>query len=225
MSRVMMALGLALAWMAAGCTDGSDTPMTAAALDNDAAALRKLMADGHPPDEMGRGGMTALMWAARAGALDAMKALVDAGADPNRFDGRSTGWPPLLHAIHTRQRAAAQLLLEHGADPNLRADGLTPLLMAAADPDGDLVALLLAHGANAQFEGKAGRTPLTEAVAGGALRDVVDRPMLGGCHAETVRALLAHDPSLALPANFAGREAMFWARYHGCHEVLHLMTK
>ena len=225
MARVMMALGIALAWMAAGCTDGSDTPMSAAASDNDVAALRKLMADGHRPDEVGRGGMTPLMWAARAGALDAMKALVDAGADPNRFDGRATGWPPLMHAIHKRQRAAVQLLLERGADPNVTADGFTPLLMAAADPDPDLIALLLAHGADARIQGKAGRTPLTEAVSGGALRDITDRPMLGRCHAETVRALLAHDQALALPANFAGREALFWARYHGCREVLNLVTK
>lgn len=41
-----------------------------------------------------------------------------------------------------------------------------------------------------------------------------------GCHPATVRALPRHDPTLRLPDTIAGREALWWARFHGCAEVL-----
>src|SRR5205814_2473865 len=145
-----------------------------------------------------------------------MTVLLDAGANPNAHDANNR-WTPLLHAIHKQRADAAALLLDRGADANLAAPGgLTPLLMAADDPDPTIVALLLAHGANPRAEGPGGRTALTQAVSGGALTDLTDRPLLGGCHPATVRALLTHDPTLALPATFAGRQALWWARLHDC---------
>jgi hypothetical protein len=60
------------------------------------------------------------------------------------------------------------------------------------------------------------------AVSGGALTDL-DQPLLGGCHPATVRALLAHDPSLRLPDMLASREALWWARFHGCADVLKMI--
>jgi ankyrin repeat protein len=128
-----------------------------------------------------------------------------------------------MHAIHAYQRSAAALLLVRGADPNLGTEGgLTPLMIAAGDPDAELVALLLTKGANPRVMGEYGDTPLVRAVSGGALTDI-DRPLLGGCRTEIVRALLAHDPDLRLPANFNGRLALAWARLHGCRDVLMLL--
>jgi ankyrin repeat protein len=162
------------------------------------------------------------MWAARFNATPAMRILLDAGADPNAADHRFR-WTPLLQAIHKQRLDAMRLLLERGADPNGRAPGgLTPLLMAADDPDPTAVALLLAHGADPRVEGPGGRTPLTQAVSGGAMSDI-DRPLLGGCRAATVRALLAHDPTLRLPNSFAGRQALWWARFNECSDVLGML--
>ena len=159
------------------------------------------------------------MIAARRGALAAMNALFDAGADPNRRD-RRFDWTPLMHAVHKGQAKATEALLERGADPNLGTEGgLTPLMMAAGDPDPRIVELLLAHGANPRTAGEDGDTPLARAVSGGALSDV-DRSILGGCHPATVRALLAHDPALRLPANLEGRVALIWARLRGCSDVV-----
>jgi ankyrin repeat protein len=224
MHRLMLFVGMGTALLAANaCVARATRPLAAAAARNDGSAIRRLLTEGAPVDETDEHGWTALMWASRVGALDAMTALLDAGADANGRDTRHR-WTPLLHAIHTLRSAAVRLLLERGADPNLASPGgVTPLLMAADDPDPTSVQLLLAHGANPRHEGPGGVTPLTQAVSGGALTDVTDRPLLGGCHPATVRAFLEHDPSLKIPETFAGRQALWWARFHDCSEVLKLV--
>ena len=164
------------------------------------------------------------MIATRQGALDAMDALFEAGVDPNRRD-RRFDWTPLMHAVHKGQAKAAEALLKHGADPNAGTEGgLTPLMMAAGDSDPRIVELLLAHGANPRTVGEYGDTPLARAVSGGALSDI-DRPIFGGCHPETVKALLAHDPALRLSANIQRRAALIWTRLRGCSDVTSLVTR
>ena len=59
-------------------------------------------------------------------------------------------------------------------------------------------------------------------MSGGALADV-DRQLVGGCHLEAVQALLTDDPTLGLPDTVAGREALWFARFHGCADVLKLV--
>jgi len=81
------------------------------------------------------------------------------------------------------------------------------------------VKLLLTYGANPRIGGEYGETPLTQAVSGGALSDI-DWPRLGGCRLATVRALLERDPGLSIPDTYAGRSAIWWARFPGCAEVL-----
>jgi ankyrin repeat protein len=73
------------------------------------------------------GGMTALLFAAREGHMDAVRALVSAGADVNQVSaGEKTS--PLLMAIINGHFEAAQFLLDHHADPNLaNIAGLTPV--------------------------------------------------------------------------------------------------
>jgi ankyrin repeat protein len=112
-----------------------------------------------------RGGMTALMFAARQGAAGGARALVDAGARLNETD--PDGMTALNIAIINAHYDVAALLIEKGVDPNVAdAAGMTPLY-AVIDmqhqeplvnrplprPSGrlrpvDVVKLLLAHGAN-----------------------------------------------------------------------------
>jgi ankyrin repeat protein len=234
MNRLMLCVGLGFGLVAAqACTGVPATPLGSAAAANDADAVRRLLAEGHSPDEAGRrdpavrgtadASLTPLMWAARRGAVDAMTALADAGATIDARDGRNE-WTALQHAIHTGHAAAVRFLLDRGADPNGRsAPGrLTPLLMAAGDRDSGIVAALLEYGADPRLAGEYGDTPLSRAVSGGALADI-DRPLLGGCRLANVRALLAHDSTLRLPDNFSGRRALWFARFHECDEVLQLV--
>lgn len=76
-----------------------------------------------------RGGWTALMYAARQGAVDAAKALADCGADLNAQD--PDGTPAISFAIINGHYDVAELLAARGADVNV-ADrtGATPLYSA-----------------------------------------------------------------------------------------------
>src|SRR5262249_52236934 len=204
------------------CAAGPSLPLAVAAARNAADIVRALLEQCHDADQRDPAGLTPLMWASRGGALDAMRALLDGGADPDARDG-SNGWTPLLHAIHKQQLEAVRLLLDRGVDPNQSARLTTPLMMAAAEPDPAIVKLLLAHGADPAVRGSGGSTALTVAVSGGALSDI-DRPLFGGCHPATVRALKEHDPRLDLPDTIAGWNALWWVRFHGCQEVIDLVA-
>jgi ankyrin repeat protein len=184
-----------------------------------AALLMACACDEQPPD-------SPLIRAARTGSLATIKALLDSGADVNLPGPTGDGWDatPLEHAILARQPGAVRLLLDRGADPN-RAAGPkapTPLLLAAGDTDPTFVNLLLAHGADPTVEDESGVTPLSRAVSAGPIHGP-DRPMFGGCRVATVRALLAHDPALRLKHNAAGKNAIRWARFQRCSDVLKLI--
>jgi ankyrin repeat protein len=73
-----------------------------------------------------KGGLTPLMYAAREGATDAARALVDLGANPATADPE--GFTPLLLAIMNAHYDTAAALIEAGADVN-QSDprGQTPL--------------------------------------------------------------------------------------------------
>ncbi len=113
---------------------------------------------------MPQGGWTPLLFAARDGALDAARVLVESGADLNLQDPDLV--PPLVTAIDNGHFDVAKLLVERGADVNLSdrwgrtavwaaVDMHTP--PASARPDvvepgevtaTSLLALLMARGAN-----------------------------------------------------------------------------
>ena len=61
----------------------SNSCVHAAAMMNDAAAMRLLLSHGSPHSGQGKGGWTPLGLAARAGAVGVIKLLLAAGADPD----------------------------------------------------------------------------------------------------------------------------------------------
>jgi ankyrin repeat protein len=78
-----------------------------------------------------KGGMTALLHAARQGYLESATALLDGGASVNQVNaGDATS--PLLTAVINGAFDMAMLLIQRGADPNItsKRDGVSPLWAA-----------------------------------------------------------------------------------------------
>jgi ankyrin repeat protein len=77
------------------------------------------------------GELTALVYAARSGAIDAARVLLDAGADVNQTT--RYGWTPLLAATQNRNYQMGKFLLERGADVNIANRGGWTNLYLATD--------------------------------------------------------------------------------------------
>jgi ankyrin repeat protein len=134
------------------------------------------------------------MGAAAAGHLDAMKLLIDHGADPNGVDGRGhgalvaaaasgqidaakllldrgarVGYEALLHAAASGQTAAVKLLLDHGADPAENDGERSPLGQASIANHAQVVLLLLDRGAPLNRKLRAEASLVSNAAANGNL--------------------------------------------------------
>jgi len=224
MKSAVSLLGLAVSLVFTACDHDPPSPLAEAAARNDVAVLRQLLAQGHKADDRA-GSWTPLIRAARSGSVDAINALLDSGADINLPGSSGDNWDatPLQHAILERQPATVRVLLERGADPNRSArPSLSPLFLAAGDTDPTILKLLLAHGVDPAIEDEDGVSPLARAVSAGTFHGP-DRPMFGGCRVETVRALIAHSPELRLRRNTAWNDAVWWARFQRCSDVLKLI--
>jgi uncharacterized protein len=93
-------------------------------------------ANNFDPDEINppvatKGGLTALLHAARQGNLEATRALIDGGA-PIDQQGAGDGTTPLLMAVINGEFDLAMYLVSRGANPNIAstAVGVTPLWAA-----------------------------------------------------------------------------------------------
>jgi len=108
------------------------------------------------------------------GAKAEVKLQCDAGGfgEGVRNAGMTSG-SPLHFAVWVNSPEIVALLLDNGANPNAQvsapgepADGLTPLLAAAAEDHTDIAQLLLAHKADPNIADSTGETPLLRAVRG-----------------------------------------------------------
>jgi len=93
------------------------------------------------------GGETALMFAARAGDLASARLLAAAGASVD--DADAWGVSATTLAAHAGHRDIVAFLLERGADASASRAGFTALHAAIMRRDAQMVAALLAHGADA----------------------------------------------------------------------------
>jgi ankyrin repeat protein len=92
------------------------------------------------PDEINppvatKGGMTALLHAARQGYIEAAEALLDGGAKIDQQNA-GDGTTPLLTAIINGQFDTAMMFIKRGANPNIAAknNGVSPLWAAVNTP-------------------------------------------------------------------------------------------
>ena len=136
------------------CAEATGTPFYQAIRNNDSSALRDLIRTSGV-DTRDKRGTTPLMYAAAVGSQDAMKLLVEAGADVNAT--------PLMWAAG--DIAKVRLLLAKGADVNARSKiGRTPLLIAALhDGAAEIVRLMMDKGADVLAQDKDGISVLEAA--------------------------------------------------------------
>ena len=87
-----------------------------------------------------------MLFAVRAGDVESVRLLLEAGADVN--DALPDGMSALVLAAHSGHGAVGELLLQKGAAPNDEAVGYTALHAAVLRSDLGLVKALLAKGAN-----------------------------------------------------------------------------
>lgn len=209
----------AAALFALACRLEPKTPLEHAAVRDDAAQIKRLIARGET------GAQEALYLACRLGRLAAIDALLEGGARVDQPDNRN-GWTPLLHALHKDQTAAALRLLARGADARRGTEGInrgnTPLRMAVGNGNAKAVRVLLARGADPWQRSSGGRTMLALAVGGGAPSDI-DRPLFGRCMPDTVRALLEKAPDLPMGAGVYPNVALRIAKMQGCERTLEMV--
>jgi N-acyl-D-amino-acid deacylase len=130
----------------------------------DLRGLKSALDQGINPNAPDSRQITPLMYAAEVGTADAMRLLIEHGADvnaQNAFGSTALMWSGA-------DAAKVRLLLDHGADVNKTAkSGRTALMIAALSPSSaEAVRLLLAKGANVSAADQAGLTALMAAAIG-----------------------------------------------------------
>ena len=131
-SQIQAAMQASRELFASGKIPPPDTKEGAAANDRNAPGA----ANNFDPEEINppvatKGGLTALLHAARQGHLAAARALLDGGA-PIDQPGAGDATTPLLMSVINGQFDMAMFFLQRGANPNLAAagNGVTPLWAA-----------------------------------------------------------------------------------------------
>ncbi|HLK15130.1 MAG TPA: ankyrin repeat domain-containing protein [Fimbriimonadaceae bacterium] len=131
----------------------------------DLAGVQALLKRGADPNSRNGLEFTPLYIAAASYQMDAMQALLGAGA---KVDADSSYGTPLTFAAATGNAAGAEILLNQGASANtIRTDGLSVLMMAANSGNPALVHALLDHKADVKPADEGGETALSLAARGG----------------------------------------------------------
>jgi ankyrin repeat protein len=152
-------------------------------------------------------GITPLMYAAEIGSLDAMRLLIDRGADVNAQN--AFGSTALMWSVS--DPAKVRLLLDRGAQVNTAAkSGRTALIIAAfTNPSAEVVRLLLAKGAKVDVMDQRHVTPLNAATFGN--------------DTATVRLLVEAGADMDTPDTFIGLTPLMNAAGNRNVEVVKLL--
>ncbi|WP_327110881.1 ankyrin repeat domain-containing protein [Streptomyces sp. NBC_01341] len=149
--------------------------LTVAAAAGDTDLLMDLLSTGIAVDAVDGRGRTALDRAVWAGATEAVRLLVAAGADVEQPIGEYREDTPLRFAAGRGDLPLAELLLEAGAEPDrrLHARQASALMVAASAGQGAVAEVLLARGADLELAaGGRGWTALEWAAHAGRLEAV-----------------------------------------------------
>ena len=140
-----------------------DKALIQGAFDGELAKVQAVLAKGASLEATGPKGRTAVIWAAANGHTSVVEFLHRQGADIKAKD--SNDQTALMFAVKGSYAETVKYLLENGADVNARSikQGFTPLTIAAAVGDVNVVRLLLDHGADKNIAERDGNTALDRA--------------------------------------------------------------
>jgi uncharacterized protein len=129
----------------------------------DADAVKLFLEAGFDPCAKDSKGVPLLSLAVRSQLPEIVQLLIDSGADVNALSG-DRGYSPLMDSVQKGDRVMAELLLENGANTELKSkDGQTALIVCAGRGDGELASVLVHHGANPSATDNLGMSALTYA--------------------------------------------------------------
>ncbi len=149
-------------------------------------------------------------WAARLGAVDQVKAMLDAGTEPDAPD--DGGRTAMFFACKEGHLEVVRLLVESGADVNHAiGNGTTPLYVASIWGHIEIVELLMDNGADIQQEDKFGRTALSFAATYGRW--------------STVKTLIEHGADVNANVHDSGMTPLSCAAARGHTGVVRLLLE
>ncbi|KAI8625558.1 ankyrin repeat-containing domain protein [Xylariaceae sp. FL1651] len=188
-------------------------PLCQAATVCNVPQMRFLLNNGANINGRNENGQTALICAVLAHQLDAIRFLLEAGADRGTRNAGRGGKPPLFHAVDVEDRAAVDLLFEHGANVNQKDDSSQPYFvnLITGETPPEWIALLLQHGADAGTQDLYGRRVVVLALQN--RKSVEDRE-------QVVELLLRHgaDPNVS---DLSGSSLLFLCAQQGRHALVH----
>nr|XP_053600342.1 ankyrin repeat, SAM and basic leucine zipper domain-containing protein 1 isoform X2 [Plodia interpunctella] len=125
-----------------------------------------------------------------------------------------SGWTPLMHACFHAHDKIVDFLLERGADPNLHADSVTPIMAVCSNSSANndtiyhVICSLIENKCLLNVGDKYGQTPLMRAISSGRVA--------------VVQKLLDEGVNIEM-RDQQGWTAVFWAAHHNQPEILELL--
>lgn len=179
-------------------------------LSQDPLEFARIKAGGNDQEpEYARGAQAELIAAAGRDDFKAVSELLATGVNPNLSRDR-WGDRALSRAVVNGNVEMVRILLEAGANPDLKGRGFTPLGMAALRGHAQIARLLLKAGADVDRKSSDGNTPITAAT-------IMHRT-------DVVRVLLSYQPDMSI-WNREGRVSLGIAAELGFEDVVMLMLE
>lgn len=172
MTAIVVIAAVAVAWSLGHRRKVNEYEFMAAAAQGNIGRLAELAGKVDVNARFGGDGDTALHRAAARGQVEAVRLLLERGANVNAVDDEGT--TPLLGATYRGHTEVVKVLLERGAavDAQEMRYRISSLNHAVGRNDTELVRLLLGYGADPMLKAADGRTAVDRAEANGA-REIV----------------------------------------------------